>query len=90
MFKKLRRLDNNPDILRERAKDFMRRREWDRARRYLDRSLDDKNNEYLDDEEGGPNKVVSFGFDNYKLSADAALKYFCLVALNMNELIYLD
>ncbi len=58
MTRYMKLLDNNPDLLRERAKEYMKRREWDRALKCLDKTLQ-KTTRYFDAEEEKPNKQVS-------------------------------
>ena len=58
MTRYMKLLDNNPDLLRERAKEYMKRREWDRALKCLDKTLQ-KTTRYFDAEEDKPNKQVS-------------------------------
>ena len=57
MNRQLRLLDNNPDLLRERAREFMKKRDWDRALKCLDRTLQ-KSSRYYESEDGKPNKQV--------------------------------
>jgi hypothetical protein len=57
MNRHLRLLDNNPDLLRERAKEYMKRREWDRALKCLDKTLQ-KSNRLFESLEDKPNKQV--------------------------------
>ena len=54
-------LDNNPDLLRERAKEYMKRREWDRALKCLDKTLQ-KTTRYFEIEEEKPNKQALYFF----------------------------
>ena len=63
MNRALKLLDNNPDLLRERAKECMKRREWDRALKFLDKTLQ-KPTRFFDAEEVKPDKQVQQTYAN--------------------------
>ena len=62
MNRRLKLLDNDPDLLRERAKEFMKRKEWDRALKCLDKTLQ-KSNRYFEAVEEKPNTQVRIVVD---------------------------